>query len=142
MAENGTQVSGSGAFGAGNIDGRAPEIVRSLIDIIGVDAYDRLEARLGGAQIYVPRAPGPDHPISCAVGPEIAALIGDHFCGEKLLLPTGRWRREASTRARILALADTLGGDQIAARLNITRSWVYEVLAEARRTDSRQGNLL
>lgn len=119
----------------------APPIVAELIGVIGEAAYLKLEDRLGGAQIYVPRAPGPDHAITHAVGPAVAALIGDYMHGQQLLLPVGNWRRAQGKRGQIIAMAETMNGDQIAARLKIARSWVYEVLATARATDDRQGKL-
>jgi hypothetical protein len=123
----------------------APPIVAELVGVIGHEAYCRLEAKLGGALIYVPRRPGPDHLLTHAVGARLAGVIGDYFHGQQLLLPVGGWARARSNRAQILALAETMNGDQIAARLKIARSWVYEVLASARLNaradDNGQGKL-
>ncbi len=106
----------------------APPIVAELIDVIGEAAYMQLAAAVGGASFYVPRHPGADHFITRAVGADAAALIGEYFHGQQLVLSLRDWRRRS-----ILALADTLSGDQIAARLQMSRSYVYDVLSQATR---------
>lgn len=83
---------------------------------------------MAGSCFYVPRNPGADHAITQAVGPETAALIADYFHGRQLVLPVGFWRRRA-----IVQMGETLSGDEIARQLRLSRSYVYEVLAEAKR---------
>jgi DNA-binding transcriptional regulator LsrR (DeoR family) len=54
--------------------------------------------------------------------------MAEYFHGQNLVLPVGQWRRRA-----ILALKDQgLTGDEIAARLKMSRSYVFDVLAAAR----------
>ena len=107
----------------------APPIVAELVGVIGEAAYLQLAGATGGASFYVPRNPGTDHLITRAVGPAAAALIAEYFHGQQLVLPVRHWRRR-----QIVLLGDTLSGDQIAAKLHLSRSYVYEVLGAARRT--------
>jgi hypothetical protein len=102
--------------------------VAELIEVIGEAAYMQLASAVGGASFYVPRHPGADHFITRAIGPEKAALVGEYFHGQNLVLSLRDWRRRA-----ILSLADRHSGDQIAAQLRISRSYVYDVLATAQR---------
>ena len=106
----------------------APPIVAELVAIIGEAGYLQLASETGGASFYVPRSPGADHIITRALGPKLAALVGEYFYGQTLVLPVKEWRRRS-----ILALAETHSGDEIAAKLRISRSYVYDVLAGARR---------
>lgn len=113
---------------AASLHSTVPPIVAELIDVIGEAAYMQLATEVGGASFYVPRHPGPDHLITRAIGAEKAALVGEYFHGQQLQLSLRDWRKRS-----ILALAPTLSGDQIAARLRLSRSYVYEVLAAAQR---------
>lgn len=106
----------------------APPIVGELIDVIGEAAYLQLAGAMGGASFYVPRHPGADHAITQAVGPATAALIGEYWHGQQLVLPVRQWRRRA-----ILQLGETMSADDIARQLRLSRSYVYDVLAEAKR---------
>lgn len=115
---------------AGRLDRHddSPAIVAELVDVIGEAAYLQLAGAMGGASFYVPRNPGTGHPITAAIGAEKAALVGEYFYGQQLVLPVRQWRKRA-----ILALAETLSGDAIAARLRLSRSYVYDVIAAAKR---------
>lgn len=112
-------------------DPSSPPIVTELIEVIGGEAYMQLAKALGGASFYVPRHPGANHIITRAIGAGAAALVGEYFHGQNLLLSLRDLRRRS-----ILALADELSGDQIAARLQISRSHVYDVIAKAKRARS------
>lgn len=106
--------------------------VDDLIALIGADGYLRLAEAMGGAMFHVPREPGPDHPITLAIGADAAAQVAANFHGLKITLPITEYRRRA-----IAALAaQQLSGDAIARRLHLPRSTVYRELA--RRPDTRQ----
>lgn len=107
---------------------RPSELVDDLVAVIGEAGYLKLAEALGGSLFYVPRQPGPDHPITRAIGPRLAAQMGEYFHGQNLVLPVGQWRR----RAVIALHAEGLTGDEIAARLKMSRSYVFDVLAAAR----------
>jgi hypothetical protein len=108
------------------------DLVDDLIALIGADGYLRLAEAMGGAMFHVPRQPGPDHPITLAIGADAAALVAANFHGLKITLPITEYRRRA-----IAALAaQGLSGDVIARQLRLPRSTVYRELT--RRPDTRQ----
>lgn len=106
------------------------ELLQELEAVIGQDGYCQLAWAFGGGKFYVPRWPvAADHPLVKALGPVKAEALCHHFAGSDIVLPLGPWRRRA-----VLDLAKKgLSGDQIARQLRISRSWVYEVIAEAGR---------
>lgn len=115
------------------VAGRASELLDAIIAVVGVDGYCALAMAFGGGKFYVPRWPAgglaDDHPITLALGRTRAQAFCRHFAGSDIVLPLGPWRRRA-----VLDLhASGLTGDQIARQLRISRSWVYEVLSQARR---------
>ena len=106
------------------------ELLQELEAVIGLDGYCALAWAFGGGKFYVPRWPIPaDHALVRALGPARAEAFCRHFAGSDIVLPLGPWRR----RAVLDLAAQGLTGDQIARQLRISRSWVYEVIAEARR---------
>lgn len=110
------------------------ELLQELEAVIGTDGYCALAWAFGGGKFYVPRWPPKEglpenHPLVVALGRTKAEAFCRHFAGADIVLPLGPWRR----RAVLDLAAQGLSGDQIAARLRISRSWVYEVIAETRR---------
>ncbi len=109
---------------------RSSDLLDEIVAVIGHDGYCALAWAFGGGKFYVPRWPvSADHAIVKALGPARAEAFCSHFAGSDIVLPLGPWRRRA-----VLDLKQQgLSGDQIARQLRISRSWVYEVLAEASR---------
>lgn len=107
--------------------GDQPAIVAELVDVIGEAAYLQLAGAMGGASFYVPRNPGPAHALTAAIGAGKAALVGEYFHGQDIVLPVRQLRR-----MQVVALADRLSADAIAARLQVSRRYVYQVLADVR----------
>ena len=105
------------------------EIFQSIVDVIGVPGAEKLCKELGGATMYVPAAIGAHHPISVAIGAELAAKIADHFHRTKLAIPKGLSRRE-----RVLEFRRTtdMTVQQIALACDYTEAGVYKILAEER----------
>lgn len=110
--------------------GRTSELLDELVAVIGHDGYCALAWSFGGGKFYVPRWPlAADHALLLALGPDRAEAFCRHFAGSDIVLPLGPWRR----RAVVDLSKQGLSGDEIARQLRISRSWVYEVIAEARR---------
>jgi DNA-binding NarL/FixJ family response regulator len=115
----------------------ARAFAEDLAPVIGAEAARKLMTALAGRMMYVPRAVGPHHPISVAIGPEKAATFCEYFFGQRIDFPVAPARRR-----RILDLAaGGLSIPQIATELLVSERFVYKVLAEARETDSRQHRL-
>lgn len=105
----------------------ASPIEAEVAAVIGDEAAARLAAAFCGRPLYVPRNPGPDHPVTAAIGQDKAALLGSYFYRTKLEFPVG-----AAKRAAIRAMkARGLCNRDIAARLLVTDRFVRQVLAEA-----------
>lgn len=99
-----------------------------IVSTIGDDAASMLSDALGGRRVYIPRNPGPNHPITVAIGANAArALAADH---------SGRYvdvRLSPDRRARILELsAQKLQVSRIAQMLRCTERHVYKVREEAK----------
>lgn len=105
--------------------------------ILGDDGLDRLAEAFGGRRLYVPAAPGPHHPITVAIGADLARKLGEAFHGVDIDIPM-----LPRTRAEIRRL-DALGWTRtrIARELRITERWVYKVLSAEEDLTSRQGRL-
>ncbi len=113
---------------------RYSELLDELVAVVGHDGYCALAWAFGGGKFYVPRWPAgtglpANHPIVKALGPARAQIFCQHFAGSDIVLPLGAWRRRAVFDLQQRGLS----ADQIAGQLRISRSWVYEVLAEVRR---------
>lgn len=110
------------------------ELLQELVAVVGHDGYCALAWVFGGGKFYVPRWPAgsglaADHPVVKALGRAKAEALCGHFGGSDIVLPLGPWRRRA-----VIDMAEKgLSGDAIARQLRISRSWVYEVIADARR---------
>jgi len=103
-----------------------------LAAVVGEAAAVALCGAFAGRALYVPRAPGPDHPVTRLVGAEAAALLGDYFHSTRLEFPVA-----PAKRRRILQLAACgWKNGEIAAELLVTDRFVRKVLAEARDADA------
>jgi hypothetical protein len=103
-----------------------------LIGVIGEEAYFSLASAAGGGMFYVPRHFPETHWVVRATGKAVAELLSEYFHGQYLVLPVREWRRLAIVRLATRGLS----GDDIARELRLSRSSVYELLADAR--DQRQ----
>lgn len=102
--------------------------------LIGTELAGRLSARFGGRRFYVPKSPGPSHPLSVVVGHAAAIKIAQEFPGWKLSIPLGLGKR-----ARIVSMREARKSvSEIAAALHCTERHVYYVLAEQRGCSDQQ----
>lgn len=96
--------------------------------VAGAEAARRLAEAFGGRRLYLPREPGPHHPISACLGHAAALELCRAIGGFPLDVPLG-----AGRRAEILRLkAEGLGPLEIQRRVKCSRSTVFKVLREAR----------
>lgn len=105
------------------------EIFQSLADVIGIEGAEKLCAQLGGATMYVPATIGAHHPISVAIGAELAAKIAEHFHRTRIAIPKGLSRRQ-----RVLEFRRTtdMTVQEIALACDYTEAGVYKILADDR----------
>lgn len=116
-------ADGSKALSA-NADGPLAEVAA----VIGDDAAAALAAAFCGVPLYVPKAPGPDHPVTRAIGPEKAALLGSFFHTTKIEFGVGVAKRRAIRDMKAAGVSNR----DIARRLLVTDRFVRMVLAEDR----------
>lgn len=112
----------------------------SLIDVaetLGLGVALKLMQVYGGQEIKFPRAPGPDHPVTKALGETDALAVCNLLAGDLIYIPHGRGRR--SSRAEILAL-EAKGHDrrEIARILGLSQRHVRRA---ANAPDPRQPDL-
>jgi hypothetical protein len=107
-----------------------------IAQVIGSADARRLCNKLGGTHLYVPAAPGPNHPLVIAIGPGPAKLMAEHFTGDTLQLPKAHHRRR---RVLELAADPNLSLRDIALATDYSQRHVIRILAESR--DDRQGEL-
>lgn len=95
---------------------------------IGKDAAEALTQALGGRRLYVRRDPGANHPITVAIGPGPAKILGEQFHGHYVDVPLNK-----ALQARILELrGQGVQVSRIASMLRCTERRVYQVQAEAK----------
>ncbi|HUO23681.1 MAG TPA: helix-turn-helix domain-containing protein [Caulobacteraceae bacterium] len=111
--------------------------VSNLRRLLGNDAFHRLTEAFGGRRLYIRARPGPNHPITVAIGQEAAEQLAGAFHGVDIDVPMSPQRR-----AEILRL-DRAGKTraETARILKITERWVYKVLEEGEKTSSSQPDL-
>lgn len=98
-----------------------------LAAVLGADAAKRLTRLMGGARIYIPVKPGPDHLLGKLLGPEPFAGLVAAFGGRNICLPNDRERDTAKKRAAAL-FASGYTPDQVAAECGITRRYADMIL--------------
>lgn len=101
----------------------------AVAELIGDDAARTLMAKLGGTYLYVPKAPGPHHPVSLILGENTARLLAEYFGRDTILIPRGR---RTGDRARVIELRRTTGMSisQIALATGYHVRQVLRILAE------------
>lgn len=106
-----------------------PTIMEELTEVLGAGAVAQLIADFGGREIYVPKAPGPAHPLSVSIGHVATAqLVAAGFAGVNLKLPLPRDKAR-----RILGLNESGKRPRdIAREVRCTERWVYRVIADAK----------
>lgn len=108
--------------------------LRELGQLIGEANVTKLCQVMGGTRTYVPRAIGPKHPISIAIGPKAAAIVAEYWHGRMLDLPKAHLRRQ---RALDLALSGEMTIREAALYTDYTERWIYELLARHREQDGQ-----
>lgn len=104
----------------------------SILVMIGAATASRLSAEHGGRRLYIPKAPGPHHPLSQMIGHDLALAVGAEWGGHRLDVPL-----TAGRRARIVELRAThYSVSAIASIIGCTERHVYQVLADDRFTQS------
>ncbi len=109
-------------------------LLKELVDMIGTDAAARLIAAFGGLRLYVPHEPGPGDTLSQTVGYDAALTLAKGFGGDRIEIPnpTARGIQIVELRASGVSIED------IARSQRCTVRRVYQVLAEARRTQTHR----
>jgi len=109
-------------------------LLKELISMIGIEGAARLTAAFGGLRIYVPHEPKPNDALSETVGYDAALTLAKGYGGDRIEIPnpTARGRQIIELRASGVSI------DDIARSQHCTRRRVYQVLAEARRTQSHR----
>jgi DNA-binding transcriptional regulator LsrR (DeoR family) len=107
--------------------------------VIGEEAARRLAEAFGGRRLYIPKAPGEQHPITVAIGAAAAKVLAAEFGGSAPIdVPMLSTRR-----ARIVEL-DGLGWSRakIAREVGVTERRVYSALASLRNQRPRSAGKL
>lgn len=114
------------------IDDDIHPMIADIAAIVGKDAALRLVADFGGRTLYVPRDPGPHHPLAVSIGHGAAQVLAAHHVGELLRLPIGS-ATSSGRRRRIIELS-LKGWSRfaISRAVGLTERRVYQVLQEAR----------
>lgn len=107
-----------------------PESLQRLCELLGLPKVIHLVRTYGGTRLHVHKDPAWDHPLCRVLGRAPARLLGQHYGGETLYIPSlSRVRRGARDRrirrdydggmpARELATREGLSYRQIAGILN------------------------
>lgn len=79
------------------------DIVR-IAQEVSPEAADRLMRAFGGGVVYLPRRPGPEHPISRAIGLATAREIAEALGPGRLQVPRGTRAAQEEKASRIVAM--------------------------------------
>lgn len=110
------------------------------VEILGPEGVALLSRDFGGKRVYVPRNPGPDHPLSVCLGHKLALDLADALVQEFLEPPL-----TAGKRLRILQLLQQgEKPERISHMIGCSRRFVFKVRSEnqERLETSRQLPLL
>lgn len=120
---------------------RVPHTVRTVADVIGLEAAVRLSAAAySNRQVYVPAGVvKPDHRLARVLAPDELRKLQRHFGGELLPFPTlKRAKRERASEIKQLAIMhdmQTSGLTQsaIARKHGVTKQWVARIARKVER---------
>ena len=108
-------------------------ILARVAEVAGEEAARQLAKTFGGRTIYLPRAPGPDHPLARALGLEAACAVCRELGSGHLSVPKGVRELNAAKRRRVLELsAEGFSAGEIALMLDCTQRTVYRWRSRAR----------
>lgn len=110
----------------------------ALKELLGEEGARKLAQAFGGRRLYVPVSPGAHHPITVAIGQELADKLADRFCHARFDMPMLPATRDEIRR---LAKLDGWTRRRIARELRCTERWVYKVLSAEEDSTPRQGRL-
>ncbi len=105
--------------------------------LLGEEGARALASAFGGRRLYVPKAPGPHHPITVVLGKDGAERLAAAFHGVGIDIPM---LPAAQAEIRRLAAAGWKRA-AIARELKVTERWVYKTLSEAPSSPPRQASL-
>ena len=106
-----------------------PPLLREIEEVAGLEAALRICQRWGGSRLFVPRSPGPDHPIVREIGAEAAGRLCGHFAGEELTVPLGAGiLRRLRNREIIARYRAGESAGSIARDMRMTERWVYAIV--------------
>jgi len=122
-----------------------PASARELAEIIGLPAALRLVEGWGGwSFLYVPKAPGPEHALSRALGHQAALALAAAYGGDYIrsIPRCADAMRLARDRRLLGRRAEGASPAGLALEFGLTERHVWRILAEARVTGPEQGRLL
>ncbi len=102
----------------------------ALVELVGLEAAQRVVAVFGGHRVYVPEPSANGFATFAAKldSPGVAKVLSFQFGGGQIILPL----RLQSKNDEILSLREALSFGEIARRLKISERHVYRVLAQNR----------
>ncbi len=109
------------------------------VEIVGPEGAALLSRDFAGRRLYIPAAPGPDHPLSVCLGHPLATELAKALVGSYLDAPL-----TAGRRLRILTLlAQGEKPERISRIVGCSRSYVFKLQAEERDRQAKadQGDL-
>lgn len=123
---------------------RVPHTIRTVADVIGMDAAVRLAgAAYDNRLVYVPAGNvGPEHRLSRVLKPDEVRTLQKHFGGELLPFPTLRQaKRQRMTERKAKAIrADIKAGlpsVEIARKHKVSDKYVYRIRATGETSSSQ-----
>jgi hypothetical protein len=123
---------------------RVPHTVRTVADVIGLEAAVRLSgAAYANRQVYVPAGVvKPDHRLARVLAPDELRKLQRHFGGELLPFPTlRRAKRQRMTERKAKAIrADIKAGlpsVEIARKHKVSDKYVYRIRATGETSSSQ-----
>jgi hypothetical protein len=115
---------------------RLPPIARDLIRVVGEEAALKLIETFRTQRLWVPSAPGPDHPITLCIGPKLAAQLGWWLSpGDHIDFPLLAGALRAERDAAILAASESATTSDLTQRYGVSRRTVFRAKQRTRQAE-------
>lgn len=113
-----------------------PPVVRQLVEVVGEEAALALCEAFRTQRLWIPSSPGPDHPVTLLIGPELAARLGWWLSpGDYFDFPLMAAALRAARDADIFAACESATTADVTRQFGVSRRTLFRAKRRARGQD-------
>jgi len=111
---------------------RLPNSLKEMVDIIGLEAVEKLVLAYGGTRLTVPKTMHEGHRLAKLLGLEFAQRLSENYALERFDVPTANVATKAIRNRRIRELnrRDKVSVRLLARQFDLSERQVWSILAE------------